>query len=103
MSSEVAAAAPTFLNRGDADWLTSCTPGSGLFLEDPGDTAATGTADRRGIAYINIPIRKRVPVATNQCFTTLVAVGARSVEIVDIAGIDITQAVVHRNFPCSLQ
>ena len=77
--------------------LTPCSPEPGLFFEDTGDRASTSTANRLPVVDIQVPGRKRVPTASDQGFATLVTVGTRTLEIMDITGIDITQPVLQCN------
>jgi len=60
-------------------------------------------ASRLPAVCIQVPGRECVPVSADHDFTTTVAVGARALKIMDIAGKDVTEPVLKRNFPGPFQ
>ena len=79
--------------------LTPRAPDAGLFFEDTGDGVSTRMANCLPVADIQTPGREHVPVAADQGFAALVTVGARTPEIMNITGKDVTESVPQCNFP----
>ena len=87
------------LSVGETDRPASCAPASRPTLEMPGDVSTTVSASM----IDQVPLTQLVPIAFDEKFAAPWAEGAAAIGIMDVAGIDIVQALRESYLPRAVQ
>ena len=95
MLSEVSVA----LSVGETDRAARCVPASRPRLEMPGNVSTTVFASM----IDQVPLTQLVPVAFDKKFAAPWTEGAAAIRVMDVAGIDIVQALRESYLPRAVQ